>query len=220
MTSSFHKPKIMVVDYGMGNLQSVANALLFLGCNAIISNNKEELLLADAYILPGVGAFGEAIKNLNNLGLIDVLNEQVLNRNKPFLGICLGMQLIAESSEEFGNHKGFGWIPGHVKKLAVKPRTHLPHVGWNDVKILKKEPLFKGIEGSPAYYFVHTYHFSCDENYISAQCRYDIDFVAAVQKENIFATQFHPEKSQDQGLRLMRNYLNFVLEQKTKRSDA
>lgn len=202
--------RIVVVDYGMGNLKSVVNALLFLRINALVSNKKQDIITADAIILPGVGAFGEAMKNLQNLGLIDTLHDQVMEKKKPFLGICLGMQLIADGSDEFGLHKGLGWIHGHVKKLDVGQNLRLPHIGWNDIQIIKQEPLFTGITVEPVYYFVHSFHFECEEKYIAAKCRYGSDFAAAVHKDNIFATQFHPEKSQHKGLRLMRNFMNHV----------
>ncbi len=202
--------KIAVVDYGMGNLKSVINALLFLGSHAIVSNKPEELAAADAIVLPGVGAFAEAMSNLKKLGLIDTLNEQVMHRKKPLLGICLGMQLLADTSEEFGTHEGLGWIPGQIRQLDVSGDLRLPHVGWNEVEVINDSPLFRGIDGELVYYFVHSYHFVCDEKYVAARCRYGINFTAAVQHENIMATQFHPEKSQDKGLKLLRNYLNFV----------
>ncbi len=204
------KKRIVVIDYGMGNLKSVVNALLFLGSDAKISDKKSDLIDADAFILPGVGAFGEAMKNLSGLQIIDTLNNEVVKRKKPLLGICLGMQLLAESSDEFGSTRGLGWIPGHVKRLDVGTDLRLPHVGWNTIQVTKPDPLYTDIQGELVYYFVHTFHFDCDDRYISAKCHYGRDFAASVQKDNILATQFHPEKSQDKGLRLLRNYLNFI----------
>lgn len=200
----------VIVDYGMGNLKSVLNALRFLGCNALISNKAEDIERANAVILPGVGAFREAMDNLKQLGLVDALNKQILENKKPFLGICLGMQLIAKDSEEKGYYKGLGWIDGNVRRIAVRGGQRLPHIGWNNITILKENPLFTGISSDFNFYFVHSYHLQCNESCVSAECNYGIDVAAALQKKNIFAVQFHPEKSQSNGLRLLRNFINAV----------
>jgi imidazole glycerol-phosphate synthase subunit HisH len=202
----------VIIDYGMGNLKSVVNAFRFLGCRAIISDGVGELMKADAIVLPGVGAFGQAMDNLKKLKLVAPLTEQVIAKNKPFLGICLGMQLIAEDSEEVGFHEGLGWIQGHVRKIRVEGSQSLPHIGWNTIDVIIREPFFNAIEGD--FYFVHSYHLECDERFISARTKYGIDFASAVQKDNIFAVQFHPEKSQNNGLRLLRNFVNFVNSQR------
>lgn len=200
----------MIVDYGMGNLRSVLNALSFLGCDAFISDKRGDVDSADAFILPGVGAFGEAMANLTALGLVEPLTRRVLTERKPFLGICLGMQLIAESSEENGKFQGLGWISGHVRRLPAENGIRIPHVGWNDVRIVESDPLFLKIEDDLNFYFVHTYHFACDPARVVAWCRYGADFAAAVRKDNIFAVQFHPEKSQVNGLRLLRNFCRYA----------
>ncbi len=199
---------IVIINYGMGNLRSVGNAIKMLGYTPLISDKKDVIASSDAYVLPGVGAFGEAVRNLNSLGLIDVLNEQVIFNGKPFLGICLGLQLLAKDSDEMGFHTGLGWIDGHVTRIsnAVK----VPHVGWNDVRIKNPMPLFQNINRGTHYYFDHTYRLECAPEFVSATCDYGEDLVAGVQKDNIFATQFHPEKSQVRGLQLLRNYLNYV----------
>ena len=202
--------KIVIVNYGMGNLKSVANALSFLGYHPIISDNKDAIVRSDALILPGVGAFGEAMKNLRDLGLTDILTDQVLEGRKPFLGICLGMQLIALESDELGHHAGLGWIDGRVAKIKASRNQRLPHVGWNTLEIRNKNPVFSNIDANPNFYFDHTYSLACEEIYVSATCNYDTEIIAAIQWENIFATQFHPEKSQVNGLKLLRNFLNFV----------
>ena len=202
--------KVMIIDYGLGNHQSVANALDFLGYEYIISNEEADIVKARAYILPGVGAFGEAMKNLNKLEIISSLEEQILERKKPILGICLGMQLMAEDSEEGGIHKGLGWISGHVVELESIEGNKIPHVGWNDIQISKRQPLFVRIEQESDFYFDHSYHFVCEDECISAMTWRGTKTIAAVQKDNIFGTQFHPEKSQNNGLKLFRCFLNYV----------
>ena len=202
--------RIMIINYGMGNIGSVANALRTLQSDYFVSGRREDLRQADAYILPGVGAFPAAMENLRKLDLIGELTEQTLTRGKPLLGICLGMQLLAESSVEQGFSEGLGWIRGHVVKLEPRDGLRIPHVGWNNVSFSRSDFLFRNIDGSPHFYFDHSYHLQCAEEIISATCDYGGTWVAGVQKKNIFATQFHPEKSQRNGLKLLRNYLNFV----------
>jgi glutamine amidotransferase len=200
----------VIVDYGMGNLQSVLNAFKYLNCNAVISDKIEDVERADAVILPGVGAFGEAMRNLKNIKMIDALNVHVMEKKKPFLGICLGMQLIVLDSEENGNHKGLGWIPGHVRMIKVPQQLRLPHIGWNDVSFTKESPLFKHIINDSNFYFVHSFQVECDDRYITATCTYGAEVTAAIQERNIFATQFHPEKSQENGLRVLRGFADYV----------
>jgi glutamine amidotransferase len=204
--------KIMIVDYGMGNLESVGNALSFLGYSPFISSDPDNIAAADGYILPGVGAFAIAMKNLEERGLIDALQEGVIARGKPILGICLGMQLIAESSSEMGLHAGLGWMKAKVVQIDGGAKLKVPHVGWNDIQILKHDLLFKNLPGHAHFYFDHSYHFICDDNDVAARCDYGIPLVAAIQRGNIFATQFHPEKSQTAGLKLLRNFLNYAEE--------
>ena len=199
---------IAIIDYGMGNKYSVYNALNYIGEDAVITNKENEIKDADRLILPGVGAFGSAMENLAKTGLLDVLNEEVLVKGKPFLGICLGMQMVAETGTEKGLFKGLGWVEGEVKKLEPDhPSLNLPHVGWNDIIIQRENPLFKGLKKELAFYFVHSYAFKAGkEENIAAQCDYGGLFTAAVQKNNIFATQFHPEKSQKNGLVILENF--------------
>lgn len=201
---------ILIIDYGVGNHQSIENALEFLGYNFLVSGQKEDILKSEAYILPGVGAFGEAMKNLSRLDIIDCLSEQVLSRKKPILGICLGMQILAKDSTEGGFHEGLGWIDGHMIKLESSKSFRVPHVGWNTLHIIKKEPLFLKTQENAHFYFDHSYHFVCDIPYVCATSWYGIDIVAAVQKDNIFGVQFHPEKSQVVGLKLFRCFLNYL----------
>lgn len=206
--------KILIIDYRVGNYQSVLNALKFLGCDCSISDKKSDILRARAYILPGVGAFGEAMKNLDELELIGLLGEQVVTEKKPILGICLGMQILANSSQEDGSRKGLGWIDGTVEALRKAKGIRIPHVGWNSLEILKKYPLFTKVEENANFYFDHSYRFVCDDKYVSAKCSHGYGFTAAVQKDNIFGVQFHPEKSQNNGLKLFRSFLNYVESQR------
>ena len=194
----------------MGNVGSVAGALKRLGSNCQISNKKEDIAQADGLILPGVGAFGAAMRNLVRLNLIDLLNEEVIGRKKPFLGICLGMQLIANDSIEQGFNKGLGWIDGHVLEMEARNNYRVPHVGWNDISFTGKNLLFNRLDPEAHFYFDHSYYLKCHEDLVIAKCNYGCDYVAAVQKGNIFAVQFHPEKSQRNGLKMLRNFLNVV----------
>lgn len=202
--------RIDIIDYGMGNLQSVRNALERLGCEVQVSDNPAAFSRADALILPGVGAFGEAINNLHQRKLIEPIRKSVLEHGKPLLGICLGMQLLADSSEERGNYQGLSLIPGQVKKIPVPDGFLLPHIGWNGISIRNNEPLFCGIPEGGAFYFVHSYRYECDEVYVAGVTDYGTSINAAVQKDHIFGVQFHPERSQRKGLRLLRNFVDFV----------
>lgn len=215
---------IVVIDYGTGNLHSVAKALDSLGEKVVISSNAEEIRKADKIVLPGVGSFEQGMKNLQQLDLIKVLEEEVLEKKKPFLGICLGMQLLAESGEECtkprenGSCKGLGWIPFTVKKFNFSPETEpklrIPHMGWDNLEFDQKHFFFQKTLPQAAFYFVHGYHLSASlekkkemDKMIIATCDYGYKFPAAIQHENILATQFHPEKSQREGLNLLKNFL-------------
>lgn len=202
---------ITIVDYGMGNVGSIKSALDFLKINSVISNKKADLSRASHLILPGVGAFGEGIKNIRKNKLLEMLNQEVIQNKKPFLGVCLGMQLLAEYGEEDGHYAGLGWIKGKTIKLKTPKakKLLLPHVGWNDVTVASNNPLFRGID-TLIFYFVHSYHFKVEENsVVIGKCNYGENFVAAVHKDNIFGVQFHPEKSQKSGLDVLRNFINF-----------
>lgn len=205
------KKNIAIIDYGVGNTHSVKEAISSLDCNVIISNDPETLSKADALILPGVGAYEAAMDNLKKRDLITPLNEMVLGENKPLLGICLGMQLLADYSEENGYHEGLGWIKGKVVRIKDEPTTRVPHVGWNDVEVVNKAPLFVRIAGEANFYFDHSYHFACeDESHVAARVNYGRSLVAAVKRENVHGVQFHPEKSQITGLRLLKGFINAV----------
>jgi len=202
---------ITVVDYGMGNLRSVYNALSLLGQDVCITSQPADILTAERLILSGVGAFGLAMLNLRQRGLIDPLNEKVLRQKTPLLAICLGMQLLADSSNEHGQHDGLGWVGGRVRNFEGIAPLRVPHVGWNTLRIQQKSPLLEGISAQdPEFYFVHSFHFTeADPAHVVATAHYGYDFPCVVQKDNIFGTQFHPEKSQANGLQLLRNFLKW-----------
>ncbi len=208
---SLKKSDVLIIDYKVGNHLSITHALDFLGYRFTISNRKEDIEQANCFILPGVGTFGEAMANLGDLGIIPLLREQVLVQRKPILGICLGMQILAESSEEKGMHLGLGWIPGRVKRIEGHGSLRVPHVGWNDVKILKRDPFFSRTGENPYFYFDHSYHFATEPQWVAAKVVYGQELTAAVQRENIFGVQFHPEKSQNNGLKLLRGFFNDVV---------
>jgi glutamine amidotransferase len=201
--------KIVIVDYQMGNIHSVARKLTILGVNYEISNNSETIRQADKLILPGVGHFGKAMQQLQESNLIEVLNDVVINQKKPILGICLGMQLMANFSEE-GNVDGLGWIGGKINRFQVqdKLRYKIPHTGWNGIKICKESPMNEGLIDHEEFYFVHAYYFQADkEEDILHKTSYEQEFVSAVQKNNIVGVQYHPEKSHDVGLKLIKNFI-------------
>jgi glutamine amidotransferase len=206
-----NKPTIVIIDYGIGNIHSVLNAIKYLGYkNIIISDDENIIKKADALILPGVGAFEECIRNLKNRKLDIILNEAVILNKKPILGICVGMQLLATCSEENGLHNGLDWIKGSVKKINVPQPLAVPHVGWNDVCSKNKSILFNSNSENANFYFDHSYHFVCDEQYVSGYCDYGTRITASVERENIFGVQFHPEKSQNNGLKLFRSFFNSI----------
>jgi len=199
---------ITIIDYGMGNLFSVGNALKTLGAEVVISSKAEDIRAADKIVLPGVGAFPDGMKNLKDLGIDKTLAEEVLVKKKPLLGICLGMQLLATVGEEHESTDGLGFIEGTVRKFKISGKKfRIPHIGWNDVVPKGDDPLFKKIR-TPIFYFDHSYHFvPKDGSTVIATCDHGEVFAAAVRKENIFGVQFHPEKSQREGLDLLNSFL-------------
>jgi glutamine amidotransferase len=197
---------IGIVDYNVGNVNSVKNAIEILGYRAIISNDIKVLNHCSHLILPGVGAFKEAIEQLRNSGLIDFLEEFIFKEKKPILGICVGMQLMFNSSSEDGYHIGLGWLGGDVKSLNVPKDFKLPHVGWNNIE-LKNNNLFYNIENGVDYYFDHTFECIASENIVIATTNYPNKIDSAINKNNIYAVQFHPEKSQIDGLRIFKNFI-------------
>ncbi len=200
---------IVIIDYHMGNLRSVEKAVEWVGGEVIVSNDVDVIEEADKIILPGVGAFPNGMKNLMELGLVDVLKKQILVHHKPFLGICLGMQLLAKKSYEFGECIGLGLIDAEVVKFSFADQSlRVPHVGWSDICVLKESPFLDGIQTGDDFYFVHSYHMKNNNpKDVVATCRYGFEFTAAIQKDNMFATQFHPEKSQEKGLRLLSQFV-------------
>ncbi len=203
-------PKIVIVDYGMGNLHSVKRKLHRLKVEAMISSDPALIISAEKIILPGVGHFKKAMDNLKSLSLIDVLNDFALIQKKPILGICLGMQIMANHSEE-GDCLGLGWFDADVVKFKHN-NNHFktPHMGWNNVQIIKNSPLMRGITENDEFYFVHSYHYTANNpNDVLNETEYDYKFCSAVQKDNIFGVQYHPEKSHESGEKLLRNFLNY-----------
>ena len=202
--------RILILNYGMGNLQSLANAMDYLRVKHFISNEPNAIKDADAIIMPGVGAFGKAMENLHRLYLVEHLNKAAIIQKKPILGICLGLQLMADHSTELGSYSGLGWISGKVEQLDKNKVDRIPHVGWNNVRCNKHHPLFTNIPEHPEFYFDHAYHLICKSELISGTTLYGDNIAAVIQKENIIACQFHPEKSHANGLRFLRNVLNFM----------
>ena len=197
---------IAIIDYGAGNLQSVKKAFDFIGAESAITNDPQVILSADKILLPGVGSFGDAMDSMQKNGLVETVKECALS-GKPFLGICLGLQLLFEESEESPGVKGLGIFKGKIKKFSSDMGLKIPHIGWNSLEIKQKDTLFKGIPENSYVYFVHSYYLHAeDENEIATVTNYGIDFHSAVGKNNIFATQFHPEKSGDVGLQILRNF--------------
>lgn len=200
---------VVIVDYQMGNLRSVQKAFEVNRCNAVISNDHNVIKQADKIVLPGVGSFRDGMKNLSNLGLVDILSQEVVQNKKPFLGICLGMHLIANTGYENGQTSGLSWIDAEVIRLdPTSENLNIPHVGWNSVSYKNQSSLYDGIEDNHDFYFVHSYHFKTTEDVISGTTNYGIDFASSVKKNNINAFQFHPEKSQTAGLRIIENFIN------------
>jgi imidazole glycerol-phosphate synthase subunit HisH len=199
---------IAIVDYGMGNISSILNMFKRIEVRDIVlTKNKEDIERADKIILPGVGAFDHGMASLKSTGLLDILNKKALKEKVPVLGICLGMQLLTNKSEE-GNEKGLEWINADTVKFILKPDSanKIPHMGWNYVKIKKPSPLFNSKEPQK-FYFVHSYYVKCNEqNDVIATCEHETEFTCALQHDNIFGVQFHPEKSHKYGMSLLQNF--------------
>lgn len=197
---------IAIIDYGMGNLASVKNALLKLGYDAMTTSHPEEILQAEKVILPGVGAFADAIGNIRRLGIDQAIFE-LTEIKTPLLGICLGMQLLFTESYENGVHKGLDIIPGRVEKFQIPTQFKVPQIGWNSIEVNPASRLLAGIPSGSYFYFVHSYYVVPeDEAVIAARTEYGVNFASALEKGRIFATQFHPEKSSELGLRILKNF--------------
>ena len=203
---------IAVVDYGMGNLRSVQKALASVGLDAVVTDRPRKIDDARAVVLPGVGAFGDCMHNLAARGLIEPVRRGI-EAGKPYLGICLGLQILFDESHEFGRRKGLGLIPGRVVRFAEGQKgpdgeaLKIPHMGWNAIRARRGNPLFEGVRSGSHFYFVHSYYPVCDDPAdVAATASYGGDFTVAVRRGNIFACQFHPEKSQQLGLRVLANF--------------
>jgi glutamine amidotransferase len=195
---------IVIVDYGMGNLRSVQKGFQSQGIEALVSKSPSDISKAEKLVVPGVGAFGDAMEELTKRKLADPIRDSI-KQGKPFLGLCLGLQLLFEVSSERGRHKGLGILEGEVKRF--QPGLKIPHMGWNQVKFKGQCSIFKGIEDESYFYFVHSYYVEPkDQSVASATTDYGIEFASAVCKDNIYGLQFHPEKSQDLGLKMLKNF--------------
>jgi glutamine amidotransferase len=198
---------IAIIDYGMGNLRSVEKAFIHLGFNPIITSDPDEIINSEKAVLPGVGAFGDCLNGLIEKNLYETV-ENFIKSGKYFLGICVGMQLLFEKSLEFGEHKGFGFFKGTVQKFPeeiLNQNMKIPHMGWNNISIIKKNPILSNIKNYSYLYFVHSFYAPIVEDTV-ALCNYGIDFTALAARQNVMATQFHPEKSQKIGLNILKNF--------------
>ncbi len=203
---------VTVIDYQIGNVQSVVNMLIRIGCNVKVANHWKEIKSGDKFVLPGVGSFDRGMSNLRNLNLVEALQEEILQKGKPILGICLGMQLFSVSSEE-GIQRGLGWIDGEVIKFKIGEKdreTKIPHMGWNEVKIVREHLVFKEVKQPMRFYFVHSYHYIMNPYYTVAVTDYCESFPAVIVKDNIFGVQFHPEKSHIYGMQILRNFVYLI----------
>lgn len=199
---------ISIVNYGMGNIQSIQGALQYLGFESRVVSKPEEILASRKLILPGVGSFAKAMDNIRKLQLLAPLNESVLEQKVPILGICLGMQLLADSGEEDGPSAGLGWVKGKVRMINAGKELKIPHVGFNTVFFVDgNNALYQGLNTSGDFYFVHSYIFDCERKAdVSSWTDYGERFASSVQHKNIYGTQFHPEKSQSNGLTVLKNF--------------
>jgi glutamine amidotransferase len=205
---------IAIIDYGAGNLRSVANAFEAIGQHTLVTNRPRDLARAAAIVLPGVGAFGDGMECLHRFGLVEALQEEVLENKKPYLGICLGLQFLGGQSSEHGTHAGLGWLKGRVERIVPNGKEfRIPHIGWNNIHIERPSPLFEGLPPEPVFYFVHSFHLVMEEEEreaVTSTCWHGTEITAAVQKNKIFAVQFHPEKSQENGLKLLENFVKAI----------
>lgn len=199
---------VAIIDYDAGNIKSVEKAIIYLGAEAILTRDPKTILNADHIILPGVGSFGDAMDKLHRFGLVEVIREAV-RRQIPFLGICLGLQLMFESSEECPGVEGLSLLPGKILKIPPKEDIKIPHIGWNSLVYPNEGRLYKGIPENSYVYFVHSYYLRAeDENIVVAATEYGTYIHASVEKGNIFGCQFHPEKSSDVGLTILKNFIS------------
>lgn len=213
--------KIAIIDYDMGNIRSIENAINHVGDFDIqVTSDPEVIKASNCIVLPGVGAFPDAMKKLREKHLLDVLTAEAVGNKKPVLGICLGMQLLFESSEEIELTAGLGWIPGKVEYMKPGQNLRVPHVGWNSLILKKNESVFDYLREDKDFYFVHSLWVNCPEEYKLAVFDYGVEMTASVQKDNVFGMQFHPEKSQKNGLAAMKSFLDWAQTQQQGKSDA
>ena len=211
---------IAIIDYDAGNIKSVEKALAYLGEEVRITRDREEILASDGVILPGVGAFGDAMEKLHTYGLVEVIRE-VTRRQLPFLGICLGLQLMFESSEETPGVEGLHLLDGTIRRIPAAPGLKIPHIGWNDLSFPNKGRLFQGIEEHSYVYFVHSFYLeAADPSIVTATTEYGTLIHASVEKDNIFACQFHPEKSSRIGLKILQNFVDITKEYRDKHTQG
>lgn len=205
---------IGLINYGSGNITAIANIYKRLNIDFFYINSSEDIKKANKLILPGVGDFDETMKLLNQMNIKETLNDCVVNKNVPILGVCVGMQILGEGSEE-GMLPGFGWIKGYVKRLdesQIMNKPYLPHMGWNSIEIKREHPLFNGIDVNEGFYFLHSYYFDCaDHKDILSTSKFGNEFAAAINNKNVFGMQFHPEKSHSNGICLFRNFANLIV---------
>ncbi|MFT3748919.1 MAG: imidazole glycerol phosphate synthase subunit HisH [Agriterribacter sp.] len=203
---------LVILDYNVGNLSSIKNMLKRVGVNALISNKIEDIISADKLILPGVGSYDYGIQQLRNAGFVEVLNERILRKRVPILGLCLGVQLLTEGSEE-GVENGLGWIKGKTiafDKAKLSSAEKIPHMGWTEVKKFGRSKLFTDMYDDPRFYFVHSYHLQLsNEKDVMAYANYGYDFAVGIEHENILGVQFHPEKSHKYGMKLLENFVKY-----------
>ena len=203
-------PRIVIVDYGMGNLRNVQRGFEKIGIEAKVTRSKREIQRSSGIVLPGVGAFKDCMINLEKYGLVEHVLRSI-EKGKSYLGICLGLQILFSESEEFGSHKGLDLIKGRVVKFKPDPEHKVPHMGWNTVEIEREVPMLQGIGSGDFFYFVHSYYVIPEETqWISTFTNYEMPFVSSIWKENLFATQFHPEKSQQKGLKILENFIRSI----------
>ncbi len=198
---------VAIIDYGVGNLFSLSSSFAAIGYEAVVTRDPEMIRQADRILLPGVGAFSDAIAKLRETGLIPVILEEV-SRGKPLLGICLGMQLLFEKSFEYGEYEGLGLIPGQIRPISdvISKDLKIPHIGWNALKFSKQSEIFKYLNDSDFVYFVHSYYGAGCDDYVTATAEYSVPLTASVQNKNVYGCQFHPEKSGDVGLKILRAF--------------
>jgi glutamine amidotransferase len=205
------KVKIAIIDYGAGNIKSIQNAFNRLSIqNLVLAKTVEDLANVEALVLPGVGAFANCANNLRKSGMIPTLENLVMKNSLPILGICVGMQLFFDSSTEDGYFQGLGWIPGSVEIIKPPKEYKVPHVGWNQLSIKKKDGLFRKTQDGANFYFDHSYAVNCDLRYVGSTTCHGIDLVSSIESDNIFGMQFHPEKSGTSGLRTLRAFVDQI----------